>query len=255
MRFIGMIHLPQTTNQSSEALAEYTAKEADKLINAGFDGVLVENYNDYPFPRDKCPNTTLEKVRRVLEDLTKEYPGIVVGLNLLRNCGLDSLSLACELGLDFIRVNAYMEPVWAPEGLLGPLAYMIQREKTLRGCRIKVYADVNVKHSRPILGYKVALENLVARGRADGVIVTGEATGRKTSPLHVYLARLMAPDNMEVLVGSGVSVDNIGLYMGIADGVIVGTSIKKDGITANPVDPERARRLIEYGRWLEGIRR
>jgi len=47
----------------------------------------------------------------------------------------------------------------------------------------------------------------------------------------------------KLLLGSGVTVDNARDYLRLADGVIVGTSLKRDGKLANPVDPKRVAAL------------
>ncbi len=251
-----MIHLPRTYDRTGELedINSYALREAGKLADAGFDGFIVENYNDYPFPRGRIEESTLFIMGRVLESLRKEFRDKLIGVNILRNDALDSVKLACEGSADFIRVNAYLEPVWAPEGLLEPVGYEVYRFKEKNNCNVKIYADVNVKHSKPILDYVTALKNLVWRGRVDGVIVSGSATGSETSPLHVYLARKIAPGNVEVIVGSGVTLDNAGLYVGVADALIIGTWIKEGGITTNPIDPEKARMMVDRVRWLEKIR-
>ena len=48
-----------------------------------------------------------------------------------------------------------------------------------------------------------------------------------------------------VYVGSGVTAENIAALLDLADGVIVGTSLKADGRTTNAIDRERAERFIE----------
>ncbi len=251
-----MIHLPRTYDKLDHytEIIDYALGEAGKLVDTGFDGFIVENYNDYPFPKKDIEESTLVIIQRVLESLRASFKNSLIGLNILRNNALASARLACRESADFIRVNAYLEPVWAPEGLLEPVGYEVYRFKEKSNCGVKIYADVNVKHSKPILDYVTALKNLIWRGRVDGVIVSGSATGSETSPLHVYLARRIAPENIEVIVGSGVTLNNTGLYVGVADALIIGTWIKEGGITTNPIDPERARMIVDRVKWLEKIR-
>jgi predicted TIM-barrel enzyme len=48
-----------------------------------------------------------------------------------------------------------------------------------------------------------------------------------------------------VLLNTGARADNIGDFLRVADGVIVGSSLKVGGYTWNPVDPERVRTFVQ----------
>ncbi len=247
----GMIHLPPLPGtpgydgRNINEYIEYVINEASKLVRAGFDGVIVENYMDYPFPIDKVLPEQLAVLNEVLHVLKSEYGSkIKIGLNILRNAALQSIDLACRHNIDFIRVNAYLEPVWSPEGFLEPSAYRIWRFKSENKCDVEIYADVNVKHSQPILPFVTALENTIQRGRVNGVIISGEATGKETDPLHVYIAKTITKGKVKVIIGSGVNHSNIGLYIGLADAFIIGTSIKYNDVTINPIDEEKARKIV-----------
>jgi len=256
LKLIGMIHLPPLpgspgyTGLSLDDYLSYALGEADKLYRAGFDGLIIENYMDYPYRIRVVDETILSILASIVESIKKEYSGLLVGLNILRNSGVEAAKIICRYGGDFIRVNAYLEPVYAPEGYLEPIARDIWDVLVELDCRVKLYVDVNVKHSKPILDYETALYNTCSRGRVDGVIVTGWATGYETPPADVLVAKMICGDK-EVWVGSGVTPDNIGLYIGLADAVIVGTSIKEEGITEKPIDYKRARLLVERVRVLE----
>ena len=79
---------------------------------------------------------------------------------------------------------------------------------------------------------------------ADGVVVTGQRTGQPTSLEDVAAVRSVV-DGKLLLVGSGVTADTVHHFLEYADGAIVGTHFKVDGILANPVDEVRVKRLIE----------
>ncbi len=249
MLLIGMIHLPplpDSPRYNGEPLKyyiEYAVSEAKKLFNAGFDGFIVENYNDYPFPISERSPRKLAYIDKIVGVLKEKFPDVLIGLNILRNSCIEALSIACTHNIDFIRVNAYLEPVIAPEGFIEPVAHTVSIIKNKYNCKTKIFADVNVKHAKHLLPLDMALYNTCTRGLVDGVIISGEATGRFTPPMHVYLAKKLCRDKL-VIVGSGVNEDNIGLYIGLADAVIIGTSIKIDNITSNPIDEEKARRIV-----------
>lgn len=256
LKLIGVIHLPALPGSpgysglSFDDYLSYSLGEADKLYRAGFNGVIIENYMDYPYSVDKISREAFKILSSIVGVVKKEYPGFFVGVNVLRNNGVDAVEIACVSGADFIRVNAYLEPVVAPEGFLEPVARRIWDSMIRLGCRVKLYVDVNVKHSKPLLDYVTALHNTCYRGCVDGVIVSGWATGYKTSPAKVYVARKICRDK-EVWVGSGVSINNIGSYIGLADAIIIGTSIKEDNITEKPIDYEKAKTIVSKLKKLE----
>ncbi len=249
MLLVGMIHLPplpdspRYNGKPIKHYIEYAVSEAKKLINAGFNGFIIENYNDYPFPISERSPWKLAYIDKVVNILREKFPNTLMGLNILRNSCVEALNIACMHNIDFIRVNAYLEPVIAPEGFIEPVAYIASMIKGKYSCETKIFADVNVKHAKHLLPLDMALYNTCTRGLVDGVIISGEATGRFTPPMNVYLAKKICRDKL-VIVGSGVNEDNIGLYIGLADAVIVGTSIKIDNISSNPIDEEKARKIV-----------
>jgi predicted TIM-barrel enzyme len=87
----------------------------------------------------------------------------------------------------------------------------------------------------------------VARGLADALVVTGVATGEPTALADLKRVRGAAP-HVPLLVGSGATAETAPELLSIADGLIVGTAVKRDGVLANPVDPRRVRRLVEAAR-------
>ncbi len=252
-KIYGMVHLlplPGSPfyNGDRDTVLRHALSDADKLVRGGVNGFIVENYGDSPFAI-RPSWETIDFMKEIVCVLREKYPEIEIGVNVLRNAGIDALNIAAECKADFIRVNAYIEPVWAPEGLLYPIAHQLLRLRNKVSPGVKIYVDINVKHSKPILSFIGALENARIRGHPDAIIVTGHATGKKTDPLKVFLAKKYMK-NIPVIVGSGVTVDNIGSYISIADGVIVGTYLKKDGIVYNPVDEKRVRTLVNRAKKL-----
>jgi len=251
-----MIHLPPLPGSPGyagfilEDYIKFALSEADKLSRAGFDGFIVENYMDYPFSVVLENDRALEVFANVVESLRNNFSNMMLGVNVLRNSGVEAVEIACKHGADFIRVNAYYEPIYSPEGFLKPLAREIWNRIRAMNCRVKIYADVNVKHSKPIIYYTTALYETCGRGRVSGVIVTGRATGFETPVDKVYVARMICRDH-EIWIGSGVNISNIGSYIDLADAVIVGTSIKEGNKTENPIDYNKARSLVEKTKILE----
>ncbi|MGB0717247.1 MAG: BtpA/SgcQ family protein, partial [Phycisphaerae bacterium] len=109
------------------------------------------------------------------------------------------------------------------------------------GARVAILADVHVKHATPVDNTDIAAaaRDTAYRGLADGLIVTGAATGDSADFDDLRAVREAVPDR-RLFVGSGATTDNVAELMNLAGGIIVGTSLKQDGVTANPVDQQRA---------------
>jgi hypothetical protein len=130
------------------------------------------------------------------------------------------------------------------QGLIEGRAHRTLQYRRLLGADIAIFADVLVKHAapvRPVSAAQAAAETAY-RGLADALLVTGSATGEETDPRRVEEVKRAVPDR-PVLVASGVTPQNIGAYAA-ADGFVVGTWLKKGGVTQNAVDPSRVRRLV-----------
>ena len=114
---------------------------------------------------------------------------------------------------------------------------------------IEVLADLFVKHATPPPGLRIedAASDLRDRAMADGIILSGRGTGLPADPETIRRVRQAVPDG-RLLVGSGVTPETIPSLLPISDGAIVGTAIKEQGDVRHPVDPARARALVQAAR-------
>jgi membrane complex biogenesis BtpA family protein len=165
---------------------------------------------------------------------------------MLRNDALSALGIATVTGAKFIRVNVHYGVMAAAEGLIEGNAYKTMRHRKNLGSDVNVLADILVKHAVPLgpvdLG-QIAKET-AQRGLADGLIVSGSATGLETDNRDISVVRQAVPDGL-VLVGSGITEKNIRSVIEHADGAIIGTSLKKEGDINNKVDPQRVRQMAK----------
>ena len=169
-----------------------------------------------------------------------------MGINMLRNDALAALGIAVVTGAKFIRVNVHYGVMAAEEGLIEGEGFQTMRHRRALGADVKVLADVLVKHAVPLSPVDLSLmaRETAHRGLADGLIVSGAATGQETASSDVCVVQKAAPDGL-VLVGSGVTEDNIWRVIEHSDGAIIGTSLKEGGVVTNKVDPERVQRMAE----------
>ncbi|MDJ0973387.1 MAG: BtpA/SgcQ family protein [Planctomycetota bacterium] len=253
---IGVVHMPPLPGapRAVPAVAgrratwiQRAVEDAQALEDAGFDAVTIENYGDAPFFKDRVPPETTaalavatHAVREALASRT------AVGVNVLRNDALSALGIAAASSLDFMRVNVLTGAMATDQGVIEGNAAAVLRARARLAPDVRILADVRVKHAAPVAARPIAEEarDLAGRGGADALIVTGGRTGGGVDTDELQAVCDAVPD-ATVLVGSGATRDTVSELLGIADGVIVGTAIKRGGRTTNRVDPERAAAFVE----------
>jgi membrane complex biogenesis BtpA family protein len=250
---IGMVHLPALPGSprwggSIAAVIDAALADAEALRAGGADALLVENYGDVPFAPDTVDPATVAAMAAAVVEIRRAMP-LPVGVNVLRTDARAALAVAVAGGARFIRVNVHVGAVVTDQGLIASRAAETLRYRRLLGQDVKILADVQSKHGAPLVPVPIELEarDCVARGLADGLVVSGRATGEPTSLDDLKRVRDALPD-VPLLVGSGVTWDRAAELLSIADGLIVGTAVKRDGLVANPVDARRVRRIVEAAR-------
>ena len=247
--FIGVIHLPPLPGSPRwsgdlSAVLEQAEREAVTLTEGGANGIIVENFGDAPFRIGRVEPETVAAMTRAV-DLVCHATPLPVGVNMLRSDALSALAVAVAGGAQFIRVNVHYGTMAADEGLVtGEAAETLRRRRLMDADHVAILADVLVKHAVPLGEPDLALiaRETAYRGLADALIVTGPVTGQPAVADDVATVRRAVPDR-PLLVGSGVNASNAAHFLTHADGAIVGTSLKKDGLITNPVDLERVREM------------
>jgi membrane complex biogenesis BtpA family protein len=88
----------------------------------------------------------------------------------------------------------------------------------------------------------------VVSSLADAILVSGPMAGAGPDVSTVAEVRDAVPEDVPVLLNTGAKAETIAEFLKIANGCIVGSSLKVDGYTWNPVDPERAARFVDAAR-------
>lgn len=250
---IGMVHLlplpgsPRWGGSMDEVVGR-ALDDARALAAGGLDALLVENHGDAPFAPGRVEAGTVAAMAIVLAELRRAIP-LPLGVNVLKNDAQSGLAIAAATGAQFIRVNIHVGAVLADQGIIQSDAYSTLRLRRLLDADVKIFADVQAKHGVPLAPIPLEQEarDCVARGLADALVVSGRATGEATPLEDVKRVRSAVPD-VPLLVGSGVTPESVAELLSVADGAIVGTSLKRDGRLGNPVDPSRVRQLVEASR-------
>lgn len=253
---IGMVHCwplpgaPGYTGYGMDAIIEHALKDAHALAEGGCDGLIVENMWDIPFRAG--PHISAESIaaQAVVARRVKEACALPLGINLVHNGGTTLLGIALAAGASFIRVCMFTGAgVWdAGSWDEGCAADLLRRRKELHAEHIKIFADVDKKHSVRFPGIDLATHMEWTRFfGADALIISGRMTGDAPDLEKVRAARALA-GNTPLLLGSGTDEHNIAAFLALADGAIVGSSIKAGGEIANAVDVQRVRRFVQAAR-------
>ena len=247
---IGVVHLlplpgSPRWNGNLKSVMNRAKMEAGYLQDGGAQGIIVENFGDSPFKTGRVDPETVAAMTLAVEHVRGSV-SIPVGINMLRNDAISALAVAVATGCEFIRVNVHYGVMATDEGIVEGEAHETTRRRRSLNADVQILADVLVKHAEPMGQKDIGLvaQETTRRALADGLIVSGPATGQPTNSFDVSVVRRAVPDGF-VLVGSGINDHNVWRILEHADGAIVGTSLKKEGIVTNPVDPERVSKLAE----------
>lgn len=250
---VGVIHLlPLPTSPrwggSLKAVIDRAEQEAAALAAGGVDGILVENFFDAPFVKDQVDPAVVSTMSLVTQRVMNLVT-LPIGINVLRNDAQSALAIASCVGAQFIRVNVLTGIMATDQGLIEGQAHRLLRYRRELGSDVKILADVLVKHARPLgsPNLTTAVQETIERGLADGVILSGWATGSPPTFEDLELA-LNAADGIPVFIGSGATWENIPTLIQAADGVIVSSSLKRHGRRDQTVDPIRVSRFVEATR-------
>jgi membrane complex biogenesis BtpA family protein len=253
---VGVIHvgaLPGTpaSTLTVEELTELAVREAAAYRDGGVDGLMVENMHDVPYLRGSVGPEVVASMAVVARALKAEA-GLPVGVQILAGANVESVAVAHAAGLDYVRVEAYAFAHVADEGLIqSSAAELLRFRKKIGAERVRVWADVKKKHSAHAITADVSLGETCAAVefmRGDAVIVSGSATGEPPRAADVKEAKSHC--RLPVLLGSGVTPENVAEFYDAADGFIVGSYFKECGLWSNTVEPARVRRLVAAVRAL-----
>jgi uncharacterized protein len=247
---IGVIHvgaLPGTP-RSARSVAEvvgHAKEEARVYRECGVDGVIIENMHDVPYLKGGVGPEIVAAMTAIGVEV-KVAGGLPVGIQILAGANIEAMAVAHAAGLDFIRAEGYAYAHVADEGIIEASAAKLLRYRKMIGAeRVQVWADVKKKHSAHAITADVSLgqtaETVEFMG-ADCVIVTGSVTGEAPKVADVKEAKSHC--HLPVFLGSGISDANIDQFHNEADGFIIGSAFKIDGLWSNTVDPTRVTQFI-----------
>jgi membrane complex biogenesis BtpA family protein len=249
---IGVIHLhplPGAPRYVGDDLREVYAaavRDAKTLAAGGVDGIIIENASDIPFrrPENIGPETVAALTAACLE--VRNAVDTPIGITCVANGVIPGLAVAKAVGARWVRANQWVNAYVANEGFLnGPAPEAMRYRAHIGAQDVFIFADVHVKFGAHAITADRSIAEQATDAEwfdADVLIASGTRTGSPTQPDEVTAVR--DGTNLPVIVGSGLSPDQVPTLFQVADGAIIGQWLKKDGVWWNPVDPRRVDQLM-----------
>lgn len=246
---IGMVHclpLPGTMGYGGDMgkIIEQAVADAVLLEQVGFDAIIVENMGDAPFAAKM--DEEQKAALAVVAAYVKERVHLPVGIDAAFSDYQAGLAITNAIGAAMVRIPVFVDTVVTACGILHPCAREVVRYRKDIGAEdVLIFADIQVKHSHMLVDSISIHESaeMAAENGADAIIVTGAQIGMET-PLAV-IEEVKKTVSIPVIAGSGFTPQNGKAQLAIADGAIVGSSLKQGGKIANPVDKELAMAVIQ----------
>jgi hypothetical protein len=248
---IAMIHveaLPGTPRSEKTVgeLACAAAGEAKLLADVGVDAILLENMHDVPYLNRKVGPEIVAAMTAICWSVRSAVT-IPLGVQILAGANREAVAVAHAARFQFVRCEGFVFSHVADEGLMpeADAGALLRYRKMIGAEAVAILADVKKKHSSHAITADVDLSETAKAAEffgAAGVVVTGTATAQPTSPDDV--AAVKRTVKIPVLIGSGVTPENVSAVAPHADAVIVGSYLKKDGLWFNPPEPTRVAKMV-----------
>ncbi|MGC8635148.1 MAG: BtpA/SgcQ family protein [Candidatus Limnocylindrales bacterium] len=246
---VAMMHFPGLPGRplhdaagGPDALLEPLARDLAVLQDAGVDGLLFCNEKDYPYQLKVGPEIPAA-MAAIIGRLQSEIH-VPFGVNVLFD-PIASLALARATGAAFVR--EVLTGVYESDlGIIEPHVGDIMAYRSAIGAAgVALFDNISPEFSSA-LGTRTLADR--ARGAAffemDAILISGWAAGSPMEMADLVAAKQAVPQT-PVIANTGVRTEHIAQILEVADGVIVGSSLKRDGVTWNPVDHERAMRFMD----------
>ncbi len=247
---IGMVHVGPLPGAAFYAcnldeIVENALLDAAIYKKSGFDAIMVENMHDVPYMKGEALPETVAAMTVISNALKKEI-NMHTGIQILAGANIEALAVAIAAKLDFIRVEGFVYAHIGNGGIHESCAAkLVRRRDELKANEIKIFADVKKKHASHAITADTSIGDTAIEAqffKADGLVVTGIRTGEQ--PLLDDVKAVKQSVKIPVLVGSGVTPENLKKYARFSDGMIIGSSSKTGGQWSNKVDTERCKKLV-----------
>lgn len=254
---IAMAHLPALpgtprydAKRSINETIEKVGADLEHLYAAGVDAVMFCNEDDRPYRFHAGREDVAMMTRIVTELRPKDRP---FGVDYLWDAEA-ALCVAAATEAAFIRevVSGVYESdmgLWSPDA---SALYRLRRQ--INAEQVRIFANITPEFASPLGDRSVAqrAKSAMVSTLVDVLLISGPMAGAEPDYTTIHEAKQAVGEQLPVFLNTGARVDNIEQYFKVADGVIVGSSLKVDGQTWNPVDPARAQAFMDTVRKVRG---
>jgi len=247
---IAMIHLPALPGTPKNSLnpsqiIKSAVQEAKIYQGAGIKTIMIENMHDVPYLNTQAGHE-ISSLMAIVGYEIKKQTGMYCGIQILAGANKAAIASAYSSNMDFIRAEGFVFGHLADEGYIDSSAAELLRYRRAIGAEdVLVFTDIKKKHSSHAITADVSVAETAKAAEfflSNGVILTGKSTAEKADITE--LQEVKKSVKLPILIGSGITDNNISDYYHLADGFIVGSYFKEDGKWQNPPSPERITKLI-----------
>lgn len=256
---VGMIHLlplpgtPRSKNKVKKII-QRALEEALLYKNLGVNAIIIENMHDVPY-LNTVVGPEISTLMAVVGFRIKQKVMLPCGIQILSSANKAAIAAANSAGLDFIRAEGFVFDHVADEGYVKANAGELLRYRKMIGAeQIAVWTDIKKKHSAHAITADVDVVEMAKAAEyflSDGLILTGSSTGEKANIDELKAVKKAC--NLPVIVGSGITIDNVADYWNCCDAMIIGSHFKKDGHWANKLDAKRIQAFMDKIKQLQQI--
>lgn len=231
---------------NDKEIIDKAVQEADIYKENGVDSLFLENDHDLPYIKTPLPKQAIKLLIKIAKKVRNNFNG-PIGIQVLEANNIQALEIAVESDLDYLRVEGFVFAHIGGAGLIEGCAGELLREREKLGANhIKVFADVKKKHTSHSLTSDLDIVDEINQAQfflADGIIITGKFSGKK--PNTEDLIKAKKATKLPVIIGSGMSVDNIEECFPLADGFLVGSTFRKNGEFLEDIDTKRLKKFVK----------
>ena len=233
-----------------ERVVDLARKDLHALQNGGVDAVMFSNEFSLPYLTRVEP-ITIAAMARIIGELLDEIK-IPYGVNVLWD-PVASLDLAVAVGAKFVReiftgVYASDFGLWDTDS-----GTTIRHQHRIGGKDIKLFFNIVPEAAKYLADRDIVeiAKSTVFNNHPDAICVSGLTAGVQTDVSTLKKVKEAIPDTV-VVTNTGMRIDNAEEQLSIADGAIVGTAFKYDGVFENHVDEARVREFMDKIKSIRG---
>lgn len=248
---IAMIHVPALPGTpqnkfSVEEICHRCQEEAKLYREAQVDAIAIENMHDIPYLKKKVGSEIVASMTMVARAVKEEFSG-PVGIQILAAANQEALAVALAADLDFIRAEGFVFGHLADEGYIDSCAgELLRYRKQIGAEKVQIFTDIKKKHSSHSISSDLGIVETAQAADfflSDGLIITGGHTG--SAPDAKEISQVRSAISLPVILGSGITVDNLEEFFSLADAFIVGSFFKEEGNWKNPLSLTRIQAFMQ----------